>query len=132
MLSQIQLPDPATGRAGRAEYGWVTGACRNALWAEFEGLPDQPSPGSEQEFIAEHYWGYVLQRGGTALEYGVEHPPWRVWRASSAHLDCDVAGCYGTQYCAALGREPTSAFVAEGSAVTVFRGDRLTPVPAGA
>ena len=66
-----------------------------------------------------------MQRDGSALEYGVEHPPWRVWRATAAHLDCDAEGFYGREYAAALGRPPTSAFVAEGSPVAVFRGERL-------
>jgi uncharacterized protein YqjF (DUF2071 family) len=127
MSSRVQLPDPARGVGGLVEYSWGRGAARNAIRAEFEGAPSEPAPGSEEEFITEHYWGYALQRDGAALEYGVEHPRWRVWRASSARLDCDVEVCYGRQYCQALARQPSSAFVAEGSAVTVFRGERLPP-----
>jgi uncharacterized protein len=125
MGSAIRLPDPSAGVDGSVEYHWATGAKGNALRAEFGGEPSYPVAGSEEEFITEHYWGYVRQRDGSALEYGVEHPPWRVWRATTARLDCDVAGCYGGQFCAALEGQPSSAFVAEGSAITVFRGERL-------
>jgi uncharacterized protein YqjF (DUF2071 family) len=122
MDSQVRLPDPARGLVGIAEYGWGKPPARNAIRAEFAGAPSYPVAGSQEEFITEHYWGYVWQRRGTVLEYGVRHPPWRVWRAVAARLECDVESCYGRRFCEALGREPRSAFVAEGSAVTVFRG----------
>jgi hypothetical protein len=78
--------------------------------------------GSEAEFITEHYWGYNKQRDGSTLEYRVEHPRWHVAEAAEAALDCDVAGLYGGQFAASLHGEPSSAFLAEGSAVTVYRG----------
>jgi uncharacterized protein YqjF (DUF2071 family) len=126
MDSQVQLPDPARGLGGFVEYGWGRHPGRNALRVDFAGSPSYPVAGSHEEFIAEHYWGYVVQRRGTVLEYEVQHPPWRVWRATTARLECDVASCYGRPFGAALGQEPSSAFVAEGSAVTVFRG---VPLP---
>ncbi len=125
MHSRLRLPDAAKGVRGSVEYGWTSGGRQNGLAAEFDGEPARPAAGSEEEFITEHYWGYVVQRNGSALEYGVEHTPWRVWRASAARLDCDVEGNYGPEYVAALGQPPNSAFVAEGSPVAVFQGERL-------
>ncbi|HVS36534.1 MAG TPA: DUF2071 domain-containing protein [Gemmataceae bacterium] len=125
MQSHVQLPDAARGVGGRVEYGWTSGGRPNSLAADFAGEPALPAAGSEEEFITEHYWAYVKQRNGSALEYGVEHPPWRVWRASAARLDCDVEGNYGKDFAAALGRPPSSAFVAEGSPVAVFQGEGL-------
>jgi uncharacterized protein YqjF (DUF2071 family) len=124
MRSQIQLPEPAADKPGFLEYlwgrpGWSRIAARFA---------DEPAPlgaGSQEEFIAEHYWGYVGQRNGTTMEYQVAHPPWRVWRATEPQLDCPVAAFYGAQYAKALAQKPTSAFVAEGSAIEVFRGEVL-------
>ncbi len=127
MRSRIQPPDPPKTLGGSVEYGWTTPSSRNALRAEIFGPPALSIAGSEEEFITEHYWGYAVQRDGSALEYGVEHPPWRVWRATAARLDCDVEGNYGREYAAALGQPPTSAFVAEGSPVAVFQGERLPP-----
>jgi uncharacterized protein YqjF (DUF2071 family) len=125
MASEVRPPDPARGTPGRVEYAWTAGSCRNAVRAEIEGAPALPGRGSEEEFITEHYWGYAGQRDGSAVEYHVEHPPWRVWRATASGLECDVAGFYGEEYRKALGRPPRSAFVAEGSAVTVSQGLRL-------
>jgi hypothetical protein len=53
---------------------------------------------SEEAFIAEHYWGYSRQRDGATVEYQVEHPRWRVWRAEAAALSCDVAALYGAEF----------------------------------
>jgi uncharacterized protein YqjF (DUF2071 family) len=125
MDSMVQLPDAARALGGSAEFGWGRPPARNFLRAEFDGVPVTPEVGSQEEFITEHYWGYVKQRGGAVLEYRVEHPSWRVWQAKKAHVQCDVPACYGPQFVPALSGEPTSAFVAEGSAVAVYQGDRL-------
>jgi hypothetical protein len=42
-------------------------------------------------------------------------------------LDCDSDRLYGKQFSEVLGRPPASAFLAEGSAVTVRKGVRLKP-----
>ena len=81
--------------------------------------------GSEAEFIAEHYWGYNSRPGGPTLEYRVEHPRWRVHETREAVLDRDVAGLYGKAFCECLEGPPSSAFLAEGSEVTVRRGVRI-------
>jgi uncharacterized protein YqjF (DUF2071 family) len=127
MSSSVRLPDETSGTPGSVEYSWTSQSRRNSVTAAFHGAPLYPAPGSEEEFITEHYWGYVPQKDGSSLEYRVEHPQWRVWRASSARLDCDIRGFYGEQYNEALSRPPHSAFVAEGSKVAVFRGEGCMP-----
>src|SRR5258706_68726 len=79
-------------------------------------------PGSEEEFITEHFWGYARQRDGGTVEYRVEHPSWRVRGVSEARLDCDVAGIYGGEFVECLSSSPVSAFLAEGSPVIVSKG----------
>ncbi len=109
---------------GRVEYEWFRAGCWNRLSVGTHGQALHPSAGSEEEFITEHYWGYTKQRDGSTMEYEVEHPPWRVWPATSVRYDCDVAAIYGREFVPFL-REPASAFVADGSPVTVRRGTRL-------
>jgi uncharacterized protein YqjF (DUF2071 family) len=89
------------------------------------GAPALPANGSEEEFVTEHYWGYVRQRDGGTLEYQVEHPRWRVWRVASCRVKGDVAALYGRELGAALAGAPRSAFLAEGSPIVVRRGVRL-------
>jgi len=79
------------------------------------------------EFITEHYWGYARRRGGNTTEYRVEHPRWRVCTATATQLDCDVGALYGNEFVEFLKAPPASAFLADGSKVTVFRGTSLLP-----
>ena len=80
---------------------------------------------SLQQFIAEHYWGYSQQRDGSTFEYQVKHVPWSVWQASEVEFSCDVAKQYGDQFTETLLRPPDSAFIADGSPVTVSRPRRI-------
>lgn len=125
----VALPmrhDVRVGAAGgSAEYRWRHRGRWGSLRAEFCGAPEPLRAGSEEEFIAEHYWGYTAQRDGGTVEYQVEHPPWRVWRADRASLDADVAALYGADLAAAVAGPPRSAFVADGSPVTVRRALRI-------
>lgn len=106
-------------------YGWHWQRRWHSLSAQITGAPQRLQAGSEAEFITEHYWGYAKQRDGGTVEYKVEHPPWQVWRAHTATLDCDVKGIYGEPFVAALREPPTSAFVAVGSPITVYQGIKL-------
>ena len=106
-------------------YSWWFNGNENFLRLTVRGEAQPLRAGSEQEFITEHYWGYTAQRDGSTLEYQVEHPRWRVWESETAELHCDIAGLYGEQFCEALSCRPASAFLAEGSAVTVRKGVRL-------
>jgi len=82
--------------------------------------------GSEEQFIAEHYWGYARQRDGSTVEYRVEHEPWKVWRARGWHLSGSFADFYGERFAPVLASAPSSVFVAAGSPVTVRRGVPMT------
>ncbi|HEX2190902.1 MAG TPA: DUF2071 domain-containing protein, partial [Longimicrobiaceae bacterium] len=107
------------------EYGWRWRGRWNGLRAVTVGGPRPLVPGSEEEFVTEHYWGYTARSRGPSAEYRVEHPAWRTWRVSEAALDCDVATLYGPAFVEALSAPPRSAFVAEGSPVRVLAGARL-------
>ena len=116
-----------------ARYDWR----HRGLWGTLRvrvpgGEPTEAAAGSEQEFITEHYWGYNRQRSGKTLEYQVEHPRWRMWRAADpspgsgdVEFSCDVAALYGAGFAPFLSAAPSSAFLVEGSAVQVRRGRAL-------
>ena len=101
----------------------------NSVSVTARGEPQAMASGTEAEFIAEHYWGYAAQQGGGCMEYRVEHPPWRVWPAERSQLVCDAAALYGEEFADVLREEqaPSSAFLAEGSAIVVRRGVRIEP-----
>jgi uncharacterized protein YqjF (DUF2071 family) len=120
-----EIQPPAGAVPGRAAYSWWEREGAITLSATFEGEPELPGADAEESFIAEHYWGYTRQRDGSTVEYEVRHPPWRVWRATTAKLEGVVEAPYGDAFGEILRGEMSSAFVAEGSPVEVFSGRRL-------
>lgn len=110
------------------EYEWRNGQRWESISAQGDGTPQLVHQGSIEEFITEHYWGYTGQRD-CCTEYQVEHPRWKVWRATRPILDAHVASLYGPPFVKSLSTPPVSTFIAEGSEVTVRR-KNLLRVPA--
>ncbi len=106
-------------------YHWQQREIAHSLSVRAEGHPARIQDDTEEEFIAEHYWGYVVQRDGGTLEYEVEHPRWRIWRIGDAALDCDVKRLYGSAFAAHIKGHPASALLAAGSPVIVRKGVRI-------
>jgi uncharacterized protein YqjF (DUF2071 family) len=125
MRHRIDRQGETLAPGGGVEYGWRHQGRWHALAARTQGPPAALVPGSEAEFITEHYWGYAAQRDGGTVEYRVEHPAWRVWTATEPRFDCDVGAMYGPHFVDALSVAPRSAFVAEGSPIVVRRGVRI-------
>lgn len=112
-----------TGVPPRVEYGWRIRGHWHGIAGRSIGPGAVPVAGSREEFITEHYWGYTRQRDGGTLEYRVEHPRWTVWPAELTELP-PLAPLYGETFAAALTR-PVSAFIADGSPVSVDLGVRV-------
>jgi len=118
------------GNRLRVAYRWSSEKWRgenrwSTISLETEGNPELPGEGSMEQFITEHYWGYAAQPGGGCVEYRVAHPSWRVWQSRQSAFEGDAEKLYGRDIAAALRGEPQSAFLAEGSPITVMRGRRL-------
>lgn len=121
----IDVPTNGDGRARRACYAWRLAGHSYQVEAEATGSGCPARQGSEAEFVLEQYWGYSGRPGRRTIEYRVEHPPWTIWSTSSARFDGDVGAVYGRRFVEALSAPPRSAFLADGSAVTLFRGIAL-------
>jgi uncharacterized protein len=96
------------------------------LYAHASGAPGHLAEGSLEQFVTEHYWGYSSGRRG-CLEYHVSHPVWRVWPAAQAAFEGEGELLYGPELGKILERTPDSAFIADGSPVLVFRGEKISP-----
>ena len=101
------------------EYGWDSGGGRELFGLTTEGEPSLPDAGSEAEFITEHYWGYTRVTQSKTREYRVEHPQWKVWKAAPHTFEVRVESAYGSDFAPYVHERPASAFVADGSAVSV-------------
>ena len=114
----------APRRSTTVRYSWR----HDGKWSRVEATadtgrkPSHPEPGSEEEFVTDHAYGYGTRRGHT-IEYVVEHPLWRYWSARDAEFDCHPAtlcALYGEAFAPYL-KSPRSAYLVEGSPVTVRR-----------
>jgi uncharacterized protein YqjF (DUF2071 family) len=115
------------GSKKTVEYHWQVKDRWCRLSAEALGAPELPRDGSLEQFITEHYWGYSIRRNRATLEYHVSHEPWHVWRSTTARFTGDASGLYGVELGSVLQQQPSSAFIAAGSPVTVFRARKLDP-----
>lgn len=109
----------------KAEYAWGCKQDRCVMRIETEGTSFLPQDDSLGQFITEHYWGYAAQRDGGCLEYEVQHPRWSIRSAKLASVSGNTAKIYGKDFANVLSRNPDSAFLAEGSPVTVSKGTRI-------
>jgi uncharacterized protein YqjF (DUF2071 family) len=76
-------------------------------------------PGSPEEFIFEHYWGYNKINKKKTYEYQVEHVLWNAGQVIEPVFEADIARLYGTKFEPFLKKKPYSAFFADGSDVVV-------------
>jgi len=113
----------------RVSYTWRPPSGKNWLHIETATDPTIPTEGSLHQFIAEHYWGYTRHSETRGLEYRVEHVPWRIATARNLSLHCDAAFLYGKPLAGYLSAPPVSAFLADGSPVTVYRGTPMNANP---
>jgi uncharacterized protein YqjF (DUF2071 family) len=113
------------GTGLHVEYGWRSSVGWNRMSLSAEGTPALPEPGSEEQFITEHYWGYAIQRDGGTVEYRVDHPSWRVWNGRDAKFEGDMTELYGQELALILRGKPSSAFLVEGSRIAVSHGNKI-------
>lgn len=110
---------------GSARYSWSHSGEPFSMHGSARGPAVESRPGSEAEFITEHYWGYTRQPNGRTLEYRVDHPRWDVWEVADATFSGDASELYGEGFAQVLRAIPRSAFIATGSAVSVYPGRRV-------
>jgi len=113
------------GERSAFEYGWEFGGHWHRLQVVSREQPKAIRPGSLEEFISHHEWGYTRQRNGRCLEYRVVHPCWEVAQAAEATVECDAGAVYGKEFASVLANRPDSAFAISGSAVKVYCGKAL-------
>lgn len=105
----------------KVEYQW-----KKKSWNTFSVMTEKESikieSGSEEEFITEHYWGYTKISDRQTSEYGVEHPPWEVYKTKGYSIDVDFGNIYGPTFAFLNTETPKSVFLAEGSEIKVKAG----------
>ena len=106
-------------------YQWKHRHKWNKIEAVVENNAIPMLPGSEEEFIAEHYWGYSKYNDSTTYEYHVQHPAWKVYPVKDYLIDYDFTSLYGNEFSVLQQAKPNSVFVVAGSAISVFKKRKL-------
>jgi hypothetical protein len=108
-------------------YTWGAGREACTLNVDLRGANDA-SADKRARFFADHYWGYSKLRSyskhseATTIEYHVTHPPWQLREPVRFELNGNVAAMYGDVFADTLAQSPQSVIFAEGSKVSVYRG----------
>ena len=100
-------------------YEWKFKNKWNKITAESENKLLQMPANSEEEFIAEHYWGYSKYNAYTTYEYQVSHPRWEVSNILNYTIDCDFSGLYSEAFSFLKDEVPSSVFMIKGSEITI-------------
>ena len=106
-------------RAGSGKPLWQTVA------VQAESRARAMEPGSLEEFITEHYWGYAPGRGGGTTEYAVEHRRWHVYPVREHRIAANFASLYGPEFAALEPNRPDHVLLAEGAPVRIRWGGRI-------
>ncbi len=120
-----QLPEGQT----QYLYEWKLDGRWNRLGGTI-GKLSAIEPGSPEEFIFEHYWGYNKTSETTTNEYQVEHIRWNAAQVTNTIFDADIVIFYGQEFEPYLNVKPYSAFFADGSEVVVRAAGKIYHNPA--
>jgi len=110
-------------------YQWKLNGTWNKLGATVSNQFENIEPGSPEEFIFEHYWGYNRVSSVKTTEYQVEHISWQVAKVKDCVFEADVKTLYGDVFVPYLTAKPYSAFFANGSDISVRMGEKILVAP---
>lgn len=102
-----------------AAYSWKLGRAWNSFSVKANPAPLDIQPGSEEEFITEHYWGYTHINSRTCAAYGVEHPRWIHYQVTGYEVDVAFDKVYNKDFAILKYQVPDSVMLVEGSEISV-------------
>ncbi|MCB0401112.1 MAG: DUF2071 domain-containing protein [Flavobacteriales bacterium] len=100
-------------------YTWYIGNRENTIAVLAGNSKQHFAPGSDADFITEHYWGYTKISPEKTSEYEVKHPAWEVYSVKKAAINVDFGMTYGEEFEFLNDRQPVSVMLAEGSEISV-------------
>ena len=106
-------------------YEWKLNGEWNTLGARVSNEFAPITPGTAEEFIFEHYWGYNGLNSNTSIEYQVEHVSWETAKVKDFVFDANVNELYGAAFEPYLKGKPHSVFFARGSEIGVRMGEKI-------
>jgi hypothetical protein len=105
--------------AKNIRYEWKINKAWNHISVNADTEMEHMLPGSKEEFIFEHYYGYSKINSQLSQEYKVNHPRWQVNKVRDYSIHCDFKSMYGNDFSFLSNHQPASVILAEGSPVSV-------------
>ena len=103
----------------KISYQWKMNKAWNQITVNTAKENEQMLPGSMEEFIFEHYYGYTKINQQLTQEYKVNHPRWCVNKVADYSIQCDFTAMYGDDFSFLNNQQPDTVIFAEGSEVSV-------------
>ena len=101
------------------KYEWLVNKKWNSIELSASKEKKIMAENSFEKFIFEHYYGYTKYNETVTEEYQIAHPSWLTNAIFDYKIDCDFQKMYGDDFAILDNTEPTSVFLAEGSAIEI-------------
>ena len=108
-----------TDTSKKINYSWKKNKKWNTIQVNAQSKSNSMKNGSVEAFIFEHYFGYTRVNENKTLEYGINHPSWKINQVIDYRIDCDFEQMYGYDFAFLNAQQPDNVILAEGSDVSV-------------
>ena len=108
-----------TESSKKINYSWKKDKKWNTIQVNAQSKSNSMKNGSVEAFIFEHYFGYTRVNEHKTLEYGINHPSWKINQVIDHSIDCDFEQMYGSDFAFLNAQQPDNVILAEGSNVSV-------------
>ena len=108
-----------TNQTKEIKYEWLVNKKWNSIEISAKKDKNIMLENSFESFIFEHYYGYTKYNKSTTQEYQIAHPSWLINEILTSKIDCDFEAMYGKDFAILNATQPTSVFLAEGSAIEI-------------
>src|SRR5690606_9673322 len=108
------------GNVLSASYAFKVNGNWNRLSAKANTHEEKIDPGSLEDFIAEHYFGYNKWYGNRTLEIRLQRPAWKYQPLLSYEVQCKFEDFYPPAFVPYLYGQPQSAQFISGSKVLMM------------
>ena len=108
-----------TDTSKKINYSWKKNKKWNTIQVNAQSKSNSMKNGSVEAFIFEHYFGYTRVNENKTLEYGINHPSWKINQVIDYRINCDFEQMYGYDFAFLNAQQPDNVILAEGSDVSV-------------
>jgi uncharacterized protein YqjF (DUF2071 family) len=100
-----------TDTSKKINYSWKKNKKWNTIQVNAQSKSNSMKNGSIEAFIFEHYFGYTRVNENKTLEYGINHPSWKINQVIDYRIDCDFEKMYGSDFAFLNAQQPDMSYL---------------------